>query len=821
MRNPRRHIMQLDDIAAQIPTGQSTDMEEGENEEEKDEEKKVDDQLLVVEKKSEEKECFQTPTITNKRSFLVTPHEIPSIPQSSQQHHQNCTMTEEEDDMGWSHHWDEPDACGCPGCNSTSPFFFHSSSGGSSSSNPAHMDLVDSLPPQLHPAVSLGMRRVSSCAYLSFQGSEADLQSLSSEMAALEYRRQQQQQQQQDKKTSVMTPQDQEEDEQSTAAADWLYHDVIIQVLTFLDASSLSAFSQTARRCNFECFYFLQLQLQRALLLEDNLHFTALYSNDKTQSTTSPRKNSNNQSDQLAAIAGSWSISRLASMDKQEAESVVQEYLDSNSTLKTMPLSHSLAYIRQVLRRNGFSPPQGANEANAFTASAAVVIGLVGAATVMSGSVPNVEMMESFGTELPNMLFKVGFVGSLMGVARGSGTAQEAAHSMRVTAEYMAQSMKSTMREKAEQMAQKAGFASASDKNRAAGHVDDEPTCRSDEFAVGNGQEEKQQEVNLLRNHVQEASIPQRMYDAFLAASGQPAGSRSNGRIPREGLLGPNPYEHLPCDLQESKVNDYAPTTGGAESDANLPDVFFFASEEEKKDGETGNGSINEAGTTDKLQASTAMQEKKPSGCVGAYFRAIQRASNLITQKVQEQRRARFEAHTQKELLAQAFIDACCSDDSLDIVKDLVQKRGEIDAQGFYVGSDGTQTCALHASAFHGATKVLEFLCGGIDELDATNDGGLCSVNVQDENGWTALHFAAGANCAESVRILADRGASLSITAENGYTPLQWAERLRNEETAAELRQRLEAESNRFQPSNNRWPLSMIANRFFAMIPTQ
>jgi len=65
MRNPRRHIMQLDDIAAQIPTGQSTDMEEGENEEEKDEEKKVDDQLLVVEKK---KNAFKLP-----RSLISVP----------------------------------------------------------------------------------------------------------------------------------------------------------------------------------------------------------------------------------------------------------------------------------------------------------------------------------------------------------------------------------------------------------------------------------------------------------------------------------------------------------------------------------------------------------------------------------------------------------------------------------------------------------------------------------------------------------------------------------------------------------------------------
>ena len=47
---------------------------------------------------------------------------------------------------------------------------------------------------------------------------------------------------------------------------DYLYHDILMNVFTFLDAASLAAFSETARRPNFECFYFLELQLQRALL---------------------------------------------------------------------------------------------------------------------------------------------------------------------------------------------------------------------------------------------------------------------------------------------------------------------------------------------------------------------------------------------------------------------------------------------------------------------------------------------------------------------------------------------------------------------------
>lgn len=57
-------------------------------------------------------------------------------------------------------------------------------------------------------------------------------------------------------------------DDAATAGTtgDYLYHDILMNVFTYLDAASLAAFSETGRRPNFECFYFLELQLQRALL---------------------------------------------------------------------------------------------------------------------------------------------------------------------------------------------------------------------------------------------------------------------------------------------------------------------------------------------------------------------------------------------------------------------------------------------------------------------------------------------------------------------------------------------------------------------------
>ncbi|KAL7461313.1 hypothetical protein ACHAXS_001739, partial [Conticribra weissflogii] len=222
---------------------------------------------------------------------------------------------------------------------------------------------------------------------------------------------------------------------------------------------------------------------------------------------------------------------------------------------------------------------------------------------------------------------------------------------------------------------------------------------------------------------------------------------------------------------------------------------------------------------------------KVPTGCIGAYARAIDAAAAEVTRLVKAERKANFDSLPEHERiqLGIRFLDACSSDVKLPIVKDLLQKRKTIDVDRFFLGPDDTETCALHAAAFHGADEVLAFLCGGIDERDPDKDGGLCDVDVRDANGWTALHFAAGANSVSAVRILAEHGAKLTIEAGNGYTPYHWAERLSNEEVAAEL-ERLGAD-NRFvgrwmfgggasSAGNGRRKVpfvSFLANRFFAI----
>ena len=116
---------------------------------------------------------------------------------------------------------------------------------------------------------------------------------------------------------------------------------------------------------------------------------------------------------------------------------------------------------------------------------------------------------------------------------------------------------------------------------------------------------------------------------------------------------------------------------------------------------------------------------------------------------------------------------------------------------------------------------MVEFLCAGIHEQDGDEDGGLCDVDCIDSNGWSALHFAAGANAVPVVRVLARHGAKLQVEATNGYSPLQWAVRLSNEEVAAELTELINQSGEDHGVWMSSQPLTSIANRFFSLIPSQ
>ena len=200
---------------------------------------------------------------------------------------------------------------------------------------------VVDIPPQLHPAVSLGVRRVSSCYFsLGSQDSMADL------LSQFGDGNQQRNNTVRDDASGIFSASTWMDG--SHAAEDVLYHDILMNVFNFLDAQSLKTFSETARRPNYEVFYYLQLQLQQALLVGDS-------EETDNQEVSERRKRTERTQRHHYTIAGSAALSRLATLDMDRAQQVVHEYLQSNSTLRTMPLSHSLAYARRYLMHHGFS----------------------------------------------------------------------------------------------------------------------------------------------------------------------------------------------------------------------------------------------------------------------------------------------------------------------------------------------------------------------------------------------------------------------------------------------------------------------------------
>ena len=596
------------------------------------------------------------------------------------------------------------------------------------------------MPPTLHPAVSLGVRRVSSC-YLSI-GSQESMADLLSQLGDNSSHH---------GSTRFMDNDDEigRNSEQTTSAinTDWiynsedvLYHDVLMQVFTYLDASSLASFSETARRPNFEVFYYLQLQLQQALLVGDEEPLA---------------DNQHHWKHHYSNVAGCSLLSRLKRLDNQKAQNVVEEYVNSNSTLRIMPLSHSLAYARRYLLHNGFAKmfPNNSKNGNnnnnnsSALASAALFMTVVGAAslvsTVSGGDATAITgLTDSFGSEIPNLIFGVGFTAFMGSAARQMSDTEQRTTMMESAASFM----RGTTQREANNNEQSAGSPS--------------------QFRLPSFFEMKHKLQTTLSN---------------ISASQQD----------RQPVLS-NPYDHLPVHNKEGEDSD----------------------EEKKEPDSDDDANISNASRDDSANAN----RKMPSGCVGAYSRAIHKSVDLVKGIVKESRKVRFNVLSEEEQrqLSLDFLAACTSNEMLGRVKEMIQT---IEANDFFLGSDGSETCALHTAAFNGADQVVDFLCSGIDDTDPQRDGGLCDVNCKDNNGWTALHFAAGANSVPVVRVLVKHGAALQVEAHNGYSPFQWAVRLSNEEVAKELTDLLsKTETDGAWMSSQ--PLTSIANRFFALIPS-
>jgi len=262
-----------------------------------------------------------------------------------------------------------------------------------------------------------GLRRVSSC-YFSLAESHHGLshQSLSTLCAdaAIE-----------DYSADYATNNNNNNDENLDIFLLRLFHnDVLMNVLLYLDVAELANFSLTTKRYNYECFHFLELQLQRATLLgiETSCHQQCKYdvANNNSQPMILPTFE--------GAIAGTGVITRLAAMDAQSARSIVQTYLDSNVSIRAMPLQHSLAYLKQMLSSSS------SNNSNSKSArNMALLFTLLGAAyrVHQSGSVGGGEcdttaiLNEENIDVIKNVMIKVGLAGGVLKAGLMKSTMKE------------------------------------------------------------------------------------------------------------------------------------------------------------------------------------------------------------------------------------------------------------------------------------------------------------------------------------------------------------------------------------------------------------
>lgn len=557
----------------------------------------------------------------------------------------------------------------------------------------------------------------------------------------------------------------------TTSSYDGLYPEIVMHIFTYLEVNDLAACSETSQSFNHQVAKYLTFHLQQALYRCD----------DQEKLGTRTRTNL-----KCYSLQGMEWFLRLVTLDRSAAETILHDFRELPQSPST---HHGLANKHTPL--SSLSP--GA-------AALLLTTTMIGAASFLSASSHPYHHYPG-GTELLSEL-----VSELMASMEKAAMASSSSASHHPELNMLVMGLVGSVLGAA-RMASKTSSSSSSVATDRGGPEDDND--RNTESNLG---------WQTSRHFLALRDLMRRMQDAAYEAASAARGSSSATSTERRTSF-----------LDESEISPQVAAAAAA--------VEKGEAEEEKYN----EGSNDERGRYNECRRNLLQPlPSAPSGCVGAYSRAMQHARAEIFHKVKSQRRQRFELLPvdQRSQYTTAFLDACTNDDSLPIVKEMIHA---MDVEGFYLGSDGTETCALHAAAFNGAVEVLEFLCRGVvagdDELDRKDgddhpsDGGLCNINLTDANGWTALHFAVGANSVRAVQILCRFGADWTVEANNGYTPLQWAVRLQQDAVAEELRTIILQDNRIMQKQNHgsRWmvtaaqaqPFSVIANRFLAMMPTR
>lgn len=183
-------------------------------------------------------------------------------------------------------------------------------------------------------------------------------------------------------------------------SVDALYHDIMMNVLSYLSLQDLSSYSQTANRPNLDCCDYLQLQLELALFPNNNNNRNTTYSTITTNTTTI--------------------LSRLASLDLTKAELLVDQYralvnINSNGNrvdTNTNTSSNNNSNNPFVKLQQRFQDTLNRDTVVATTTTMIGITSMLGATAAASSCASTADSSATFGTACACVSFAAAAVAS-------------------------------------------------------------------------------------------------------------------------------------------------------------------------------------------------------------------------------------------------------------------------------------------------------------------------------------------------------------------------------------------------------------------------